>query len=104
MAVAAPGRCADRDENRLGPVHRGGQIAGEGQAAGLDVFRHKLFEAGFVDRHPAVAQGRELCGVGLDHRDLGAELGETGAGHQADVAAADHRDTHVFVSLARMMR
>ena len=99
MTVAAPRRRADRDEHRLGPVDRGGQVAGEGEAAGRDVVGHQLLQARFVDRHFAVAQRGELSRIGLDHRDLGAEFGEAGAGYQADIAATDHRDTHVCASL-----
>ena len=61
----------------------------------LTLLSHQLVQAGFVDRHAALAQGGELAGVGFDHRDLGAELGEAGAGDEADIAAADHRDAHV---------
>ena len=99
MAVAAAGRRADGDEHRLGVVHRGGEVAGEREPAGRDVLRDQLFEAGLVDRHASFAQGGELLGVGLHHRDVGAEFGEAGAGDQADIAAADHRDTHRSGSL-----
>ncbi len=58
MTVAAPGRRADGDEHRLGVVHRGGEIAGEREAAGGDVLRHQLVEARLVDRHAALRAGR----------------------------------------------
>ena len=99
MAVAAPGRRADGDEHRLGVVHRGCEVVGEREPAGGDVLRHQLVQAGLVDRHAAFMQGGELLGVGLHDRDVGAELGEAGAGDQADIAAADHRNTHVCGSL-----
>jgi hypothetical protein len=43
MAVAAPGRRADGDEDRLGARHRGRQIAAEAQPPGLDVAAHQIF-------------------------------------------------------------
>ncbi len=101
MAVAASGRRADGDEHGFGAVHRGGKVAGEAEAAGVDVVCHELFQARLVDRHAAFAQGSQLVGVGLDHGYLGAEFGETGAGYQAHIAAADHRYTHVLCLLRR---
>ncbi len=99
MTVAAPCRCTDRDKHRLGAIDRGGEIAGEGQPASSDVVLHELFEAGFVNRHPPSDQRLQLLGFGFDNSDLGAELGETGAGDQADIAAANHGYTHVGCSL-----
>ena len=99
MAVAAPGRRADRDEHRLGAVHRVGQVVGEREPAGGDVLCHQLVQARLVDRHAALMQRGELLGVGLHNGDVDAELGEAGAGDQADIAAADHRNTHVCRSL-----
>ena len=96
MAIAAARRRADGNEHRLGAVHRGGEIAGERQPAGGDVVRDQLVQARLVDRHAPVAQGGELPGIGFHHRDVGAEFGEAGAGDQADIAAADHRNTHVY--------
>ncbi len=101
VAVTAPCGRADGDEHRLGAVERRGQVVGEREPAGLDVFPHQLFQAGFVDRHPAFAQRGELDDVGFHHRDLGAEFREAGAGHQADIAAANHRYTHLPGSLCR---
>ena len=76
VAVAASGRCADRDEHRLRVVQRGGEIRGEREPAGGDILRHQLFEAGLVDRHAALLQGGELLRVHFHDRDVGAELGE----------------------------
>ena len=99
MAVTAPGRGADRDEHRLGVTHRGSEVPRKGKAAGGDVLGHQLVETGFIDRHAAFMQGGQLRGIGFHHGDVGAELGEAGAGYQADIAAADHRNTHVCRSL-----
>jgi hypothetical protein len=99
VAIAATGRRADRDEHRLGTANRGSKIGGEGEPAGSDVFRHHLVQARLIDRHVAFVQGGQLVGIDLDHCDFGAELGEAGAGDQADIAAADHRNTHVCDSL-----
>jgi ribosomal-protein-alanine N-acetyltransferase len=45
MAVAAAGRCADRDEDRLG-TGRIGDVIGEGQPLPGDVAGHEIVEAG----------------------------------------------------------
>ena len=96
MAVAAPGRRADGDEHRVGVAHRVGEIGREGEAAGRDVVGHQLVEAGLVDRDLALAQARDLAGILVDADHVVAELGEAGAGHQADIARPDHGDTHRF--------
>ena len=72
------------------------------QPAGLDVGGDELFQARFVDRHAAVEQRGEPVRVGLDDGDLGAELGEAGAGDEADITAADHCDAHGLGSLVRV--
>ena len=99
MAVAAPRRRADRDEHRVGVRDRRGQVGGEIQPLGLDVGRHQRVEPGLEDRHLAAPQRRDLAGVLVDAGDLVAEIGKAGAGYQADIAGADHRDrmkTSVF--------
>ena len=94
MTIAPTGWRADRDEHRLRLVHGGGKVGSERQPPGLDVGGDQLFQARLEDRHPALGEGGELSRVGLDHRDLGAELGEAGAGDEADIAAADHGYAH----------
>ena len=94
MAIAAPRRCADRDEHGVGPGDGRLQLGRESQPAGRGVARHQLIEAGLVDRDLAVPQPLDFAGIVVDagHRD--AEFRKTRAGHQADIACPDHRDAH----------
>ena len=80
-------------------MHRRGEVVGEREPAGVDIVRHQLVQAWLVDRHAAFMQGGELPGIGLHNSDVNAEFGEAGAGDQADISAADHRNTHVCGSL-----
>ena len=43
---------------------------------------------------PPCAQGGDLGRVLVDADDLMAEFRQAGAGNQADIARADHRDAH----------
>jgi hypothetical protein len=94
MAIAAPRRRADGDEHRIGLAHRAAEIGGESEAPGSDIVDHHAIEAGFVDRHLALAQAGDLGGFLVDADDVMAELGEAGAGHQPDIARPDHGDAH----------
>ena len=94
MAIAAPGWRANREENRLGPGNGGLQIGGEAKPPGGDIFGNQLIKARFIDRHAPFMQRGDLGGVQVHHRDIHAEFREAGAGNQADIAGADHRDAH----------
>ena len=94
MAVAAPRRRADRDENRVGFRDRRGQIGGKIQPAGLHIGRHQRIEAGLENRDFAPAQGCDLAGVLVDAGDLVAEIRKAGAGYQPHIARANHGNPH----------
>ena len=94
MAVAAPRRRADGDEDRLGALHAFGQIGGEGEPAGRDVARDELVEARLEDRHDAPLQRVDLGLILVDADDVMAEVRKAGSGNQADIAGSDHRDAH----------
>ena len=94
MAVAAPRRRADRDEDRVGLGHRRLQVGGEAQPPGLHVGGDQIVEARLVDRHLAALERRDLAGVLVDAGDVMAEIGKAGPGNEADIAGADHRDAH----------
>ena len=49
-------------------------------------------EARLVDRHLARLQALDPLREDVANHDLVAELGEAGAGHEADVAGAEHCD------------
>ena len=80
-------RRADADEDELGAVDRLADV--ERERAAARVPRDQLVEAGLVDRHLAAPQRVDPLGddVADDHRV--AELGEAGAGDEADVAGAE---------------
>ena len=94
MAVAAPAGRAHRDEHRFGARHGGFQIGGEGQAPGLGIGRHHIVQARLKDGNAAGLQGLDLAGILVDADHVMAEFRQAGAGHQADIARADHRDAH----------
>ena len=86
MAVPAPRGRAHRDEDRIRIAHGGAQISGEEQALLAHVVGDDLGEARLEDRDLAALQGRDLARVLVDAGDDMAEVGETGAGHQAHIA------------------
>jgi len=91
------GRGADGDELDPAEIDAGLGVGGEQQPPGLAVAPHHFGETGFVDRHAAVIEQVDLGGVDVHAHDLVADLGQTGAGHQADVAASKNRDFHVLL-------
>src|SRR3546814_10159646 len=66
MAVAAPRRCADRDEHCIGAGDRIGQFGGEGQPACRHVGCDKIVEARLIDRDLAGIQRLNLRTVLVD--------------------------------------
>ena len=60
------------------------------EAAGRDVAGHQLFEAGLVDWEVTLIERRNPLRVHVDARDVVTELGETRAGHEADIAGANN--------------
>jgi len=89
----------DRDEDEL----RVGQAicigSGEAHTSGSDIAADHLFESRLVDGHAALAQGFDLALVNVDASHLVAQVGETCAGHEANIARADHSDVLHFSRL-----
>jgi len=86
---------AHRDAaRRLGLVlvERPVRSQAEAQAAFALIADDEGAEPGLVDRNASGPQLRDLALVRVDAHDRIAHLGEAGACHQADVAAADHSD------------
>ena len=75
-------------------AHRLRQVGGEGQPACAHVAGDQLVEPRLVDRHLAALERRDLAGVLVDADHVVAEIGKAGAGNEADIAGADHRDAH----------
>ncbi len=99
MAIAAPRRRADGEEDRIGPLHRGAEVGGEGQPAVAHILGDQLVEPRLVDRHPPGMQAGDLVRVDIHHCHVNAEFGEARAGDKADITCADHGDAHLDPSL-----
>jgi hypothetical protein len=97
VAVAPPRGRAHGDEHRIGILHRFGGVSGKEQALFLDVAGDEGLEAGLVDRHDAGLELVDLRLVLVHAGDDVAEIGKTGARHEADIARSDNRDTHGIV-------
>ncbi len=65
MAVAAPRRRADGDEDGIGAGDGGAEIGGEAQAPGRGVGGDDLLQARLVDRHLAALQSRAILPASL---------------------------------------
>src|SRR5690606_21845062 len=82
------------DEHRVGFGQHLRQVERELEPPGGNVLGDELVEAWFEDRNLPVAQGLDLGGVIVDAANVMAESGEACARDQADIAGADHDDTH----------
>src|SRR3546814_4572758 len=69
-------------------------LGGERQPSGLHVALDQALQPGLEDRDLARLQPLDLGGVLVDAADVDAELGETCAGDEADIAGADHGNAH----------
>ncbi len=94
MAVAAAAGRADRDEDGAGAPHGLGDVGFEGQPPGFGIGRDHLLQAGLEDGNFAGPQPFDLGRILVDTDHLMAEFGQAGAGNQADIAGADHRNAH----------
>jgi hypothetical protein len=74
VAVAAPRRRADRDENRLRAGDRS-EVVGEREPVLPHVVHHELGKARLVDRHFPGFQRRDSAGIFVDAADLMSEIG-----------------------------
>ena len=87
FAVHAGGR-AHADEDEVGVGQRRGVVGGEVQASGFDVAHDDLGQPRFVDGDFAAVEHGDFFGVDVNAGDAVAEIGETRAGGQADIAGA----------------
>src|SRR5207247_8556739 len=93
--AVAHGRCtgrsarrADRDAGKIGRCDALGVIAGEVEPTGGDVAGDQLFALRLVARQMALTQSGNPILVDVDAGDVVAEIGETCAGYETDVARA----------------
>ena len=99
MTVASARRRSDRDKGRVCACKRRGQVRGKTQPAGRDVCGHERFEPRLENGNHSSAQLFDLLGVGVNADDVVAEIRETHAGHQSDIACANHCETHLLSPL-----
>ena len=76
MAVAAPGRGADRNEDDIACGNARLYISSEGEAAGSHIVGNELFEARLEDRYFAALESLNLARILIDADDLMAEIGK----------------------------
>ena len=76
MAIAAPRRGANGDEDGLGPSDAALQIGREAQPTGTGIAGDQLFKPGFIDRHDAVVEPLDLARIEIDADHIVAEIGE----------------------------
>ena len=79
LTVAAAGRGADGQEDRIRFLDRGGQIVAECQATGRSVAGHQVFQPGFVDGDLASPKACDLVLVVVNANDVRAEFRKTGS-------------------------
>ena len=94
VAVTAPGRRADRDEDGIGLCNGFCQVCGEIEAASAHVGFDKPVKAGLVDRNLVLPERRDLGSILVDARDVMAKIRETRAGDQPDISCSDHGNAH----------
>ena len=94
VAVAAPRRSPDRDEDRFRALDALGEIGREAQAAALGIGLDQRLETRLPDRHDAVLQRIDLARILVDAADFVTEIGKARAGDEPHIAGADHRNAH----------
>ncbi len=85
---------SDGDEDRLRAASGLLETGREDKALRAPVGQHQFAETRFVDWHAAGAKAGDLVFIRVDADDLVSEIGQTGCGHQSDVACADHHNSH----------
>ncbi len=96
MAVPAPRRRADRDEDHVGLGNGGGKIGGEAQPPGFGIVGDDGLQTRLEDRDMAIFQGFDLFRHLVDANHVMAEICKTRAGHKADITRTDHHNPHSF--------
>jgi hypothetical protein len=95
MAVAAPGRRAHGDEDRIRPVDGAARSVVKRSRPAATLRAMTSIEAGLVDRHLAALEPGDLLGRLVDADHVMAEIRKAHPGDEPDIARADHRDLHV---------
>ena len=95
MAVAAPRRRSDRNEDRLRSRDRRSKIGRKGKSALPHVVSDEIVQAGFEDRHFPRLQGFDFLPVAVNTNDRMSEIRKTRSRHEPHVARTDHCNVHL---------
>src|SRR5690349_10010926 len=95
-AIAPPRGRSDRDENSVGFGNRAAKFRRELQTACAHVEADHFVKTGLVNRHLSTHQRGDLAFVFVYTHDVVAKIGETGAGNEANVTGANHRNAHLL--------
>jgi len=87
-------RSGNGDEDNLRVIHADLNAAGKTQPARGDIAVNYFFKSRFINWHLAGLQLFDLLRVVIDANDVVPNIGETGAGHEADVTGADDCKVH----------
>jgi hypothetical protein len=71
-----------------------GRVGGDGEPAAATLRAHDLPAGRLVDRDLAALQQLDLALVDVEAQHVVADVGEAGAGDEADVAGSDDADLH----------
>ena len=82
------------NENHVGFLDAFGGAVGEREPSGGDVFFHEFFESRLINRDAAGLEQFDLGRVVVHAHDLMADLGEAGAGDQANITGTDESELH----------
>ena len=86
-------RGGQAQEHHLAVDDRTGHVGREPQAVGGQPLEHELGQAGLHYRHLARLQAFDLVDVHVGAEHVVAQVGQAGAGGQADVAGTDYRQS-----------
>src|SRR5262249_190463 len=89
------GRRADGDEDGAAGADGLLEVGGEAHAPFGHVAADDLVQAGLVDGNLAAVERLDLALVDVTADDVVPEIAQAPAGHEADIAGADHCDVHV---------
>lgn len=87
-------RRSDRDEDKLGKLHRPGRVCGEDQATGLMVALHQGGETGLEEGNAPLFQARDLVGIHIHAGHLVTHLRQYGGLNQPDITYSEYGDSH----------
>ncbi len=92
VTVAPAHRRADRKKDEVRVAHRTRDFGGEFQPARAHIAFDKFFKTRLIYRHAPGENAADFIFVLVYAMDVPAKIGETGRGHEPDVARPNHAD------------